>query len=440
LVTKIHIIHVGNMNNKGTQALLSSDVSTLREIINDDVSISVSTTGVDGVKKLGLPLSAVLPTLLDVPYEKADQMTKRLGVSRNSLKYKVFAIAALFLMIVQTLLTSISASLVRIGLTVPYRKEVFHRIRESDVVISCSDENFKETASLLPLNVYWLFTWWSMLFERTIEVLVAKSFNKPVVMFPNSVGPFRTWVGRFLSKLALNNCSSVIIRDPISYRIVKSIGIKSKMFLTSDMALLFKPETKTVQEITEHPVIGVCPGVYSFSIPMQQIKKYIAEHAVALDAAVEKHGFHVLFLPHYISGFAYDDLEISKFILENMKHRENARILRINDLSEFKLLINQVDLLISSKMHPAVLAVSGHVPSIAIVYDHKQTGFFRDLGMSEYTLRLQETSGSELLSRIDKVWLEREKIKKLLGVRVPVLQDAVKKTVKTVMEPFVRCK
>jgi len=440
LATRILIIHVGNMNNKGTQALISSDVSTLREIIDDDVTISVSTTDVEGVRKLGLPLTAVLPTLLDVPYEKADRMTKRLGVSRSSLKYKALAIAALFLMIVQTLLAFISASLARIGLTPPYRKEVFHSICESDLIISCSDENFKETASLLPLNIYWIFTWWSMLFERTIEVLVAKSFNKPVVMFPNSVGPFRTWVGRFLSKLALNNCSSIIIRDPISYGIVESIGVKSHKFLTSDMALLFEPGTKPVREITDHPVIGVCPGVYSFSIPMQQIKKYIAGHAVALDAAIEKHGFHVLFLPHYISGFAYDDLEISQLILENMKHRENARILRIDDLGEFKLVISQVDLLVSSKMHPAVLAVSGHVPSIAVVYDHKQTGFFRDLGMSEYTVRLQAADGSELLSRIEKAWLEREKITKLLGCHVPALQDVVRKTVKTSIEPFVKCK
>jgi len=439
LVTRIHIIHVGNMNNKGTQALVSSDVFTLKDIIRNDVSISISTTDVEGLRKLGLPSTTVLPTLIDVPYEEADQLSKRLGISRNSVKYKILAIVALFLMSIQTLMTFLSVGLIKIGLKTPYRQEVFDRIRESDLVVSCSDENFKETASLLPLNIYWIFTWWSMLFERTIEVLVAKSFSRPVVMFPNSVGPFRTWVGRFLSKLALSNCSSVIIRDPISYHVVESLGIESQKFLTSDMALLFKPESRTVQEITNHPIMGVCPGIYSLSIPKQQIEKYIAEHAIALDAAIEKYGFHVIFLPHYISGFAYDDLEISELILKSMKHQEKARILRIDDLDEFKLLINQVDLVISSKMHPAVLAVSGNVPSIAIVYDHKQTGFFSDLGMSEFTVRLQEATGSQLLSRIDSAWLERENIKKSLGNLVPELQETIRKTVKTVIEPFVKC-
>jgi len=440
LTSKVIITHVGNMNNKGTQALLCSDVSCIKELLKNDVSISVSTTDIEGVKKLGLPLDKVFPMLIDVPYEKADSLAKKLGVSRSSITYRMLALAALILMFIQTILTLVSMGLTKIGLKGVYRNDALQRILSSDIVLSCSDENFKETGSQLPLNIYWILTWWSMLYERTVEVLVAKSFGRPVVMLPNSVGPFRTWVGRFLSRIALNSCVSIIIRDPISYGIVTSLGVTPQRFLTSDMALLFRPKTKMAEKITDHPVIGVCPGVYSFSISLQQIERYVVEHAKALDAAIEKHGFHILFLPHYISGFAYDDFEISKLILQNMKNKDYARILRIDDLGEFKLLINQMDLLVSSKMHPAVLAVSGYVPSIAVVYDHKQTGFFKDLGMLEYTVSLQEASKSELLSRIDKAWLEREKIKRMLSIRVPALQERVRKTVRMAIEPFVECK
>jgi polysaccharide pyruvyl transferase WcaK-like protein len=437
LTTKIHIIHVGNMNNKGTQALLSSDVFILKETIKGDTSIAVSTTDVEGVKRLSLPIDAVLPTILDLPYEKADYLTKRLGCSRSSPKYKGFAFGALLLFLVQTVFALISVVSCKIRLPVFYRKEVIKSISHSNLVISCSDENFKETASLLPLNIYWIFTWWSMLFERTIEIMVAKSLGKSVVMFPNSVGPFRTWAGRFLSKLALNNCEAIIIRDPISYEIVKSIGINCRKFLTSDMALLYNPKTKAAHYVVNHPTIGVCPGVYSFSISAKEIERYVIDHAKALDAAIEKYGFHVFFLPHYISGFEYDDFEISKLILENMKNKEHVSILRISSLEEFKLLINQMDLLISSKMHPAVLAVSGFVPAISIVYDHKQTGFFKDLELSEYAVPLQDASGQKLFSKIASAWSEREKMKALLATHVPKMQDNLKKTVIKAVKPFV---
>ena len=438
--SKIVITHVGNMNNKGTQALLCSDVSCLKELLKDDSSISVSTTDIEGVKRLGLPLNDVFSTLVDIPYERADSLAKKLGVSRSSVTYRVLALGALILMFFQTILTLVSIWLMELGLKGIYRNDVLRRIRSGNLVLSCSDENFKETASLLPLNIYWILTWWSMLFERTVEVMVARSFGRPVVMLPNSVGPFRTWVGRSLSGIALSSCSSIIVRDPISFEIVRSMGVKPRRFLTSDMALLFRPEARTVREIAGRPLIGVCAGVYSFSISMQQIKRYVVEHAEALDSVIEKYGFHVVFLPHYISGFAYDDFEISKLVLQNMRNKEHARILKIDDLGEFKLTLNQLDVLVSSKMHPAVLAVSGYVPSIAVVYDHKQTGFFKDLGMLDYTVRLQEASSKELVARIDKAWSQRERTRRMLSVRVPVLQEKIRKTVRTAIEPFVECK
>ena len=46
---KTHFIHVGNMNNKGTQALFSSDVAIIKEI-SSDASVSVSTPDISGVQ------------------------------------------------------------------------------------------------------------------------------------------------------------------------------------------------------------------------------------------------------------------------------------------------------------------------------------------------------------------------------------------------------
>ena len=71
----VHLVHVGHMANKGTQALLTCDVQVIKEIIKDS-AISVSTTDVEGVEQLGLRLKAVLPPMIDIPYEKADRYVK----------------------------------------------------------------------------------------------------------------------------------------------------------------------------------------------------------------------------------------------------------------------------------------------------------------------------------------------------------------------------
>jgi hypothetical protein len=219
---KVHLMHVGNLNNKGTQALLASDFFVINKIV-EGASVSVSTTDIDGVNRLNLPFDMVLPPAVDIPYMKADELLKRFKLERGGYSYRLLVFSLIIFMGLQTFFTLLSIIFEKIGLKPFYRGALIKKIKESDLVISHSDENFKETASLLPLNPIWTVTWWSMLFSRTLDVMVARAFRKPVVMFPNSVGPFRTGVGVFLSRFSLNRCDYLLIRDPISYKIVSEL-------------------------------------------------------------------------------------------------------------------------------------------------------------------------------------------------------------------------
>jgi len=432
---KAHIIHVGNMNNKGTQALICSDVSVLRQAFKG-ISISVSTTDIDGVKKLNLPVNRVLPPMVDIPYDKADQISKKLGFNRSSHFYKILTIALLVLIPIQILLSLISVILTKIGIKPAYRKEVVESIRNCNVVISHSDENFKETASLLPLNLYWIITWWSMLISRTIDIVVSRSLNKPVVMFPNSVGPFRTFIGRFLSRLALNSCDYILIRDPVSYEIVDKVGINTAKVLTYDTAILFDLPTKGSLTNIHRPVVGVSPGIYGQSLSKAETQRYIAAHARALDKAFEKHGFSIVFLPHYISGFSHDDLDVSKSIIKQMKNRRHAQIIETDNVTSFCQLLNQMDMVISSKMHPAILAAIGFVPVLCISYDHKQTAFFQRLDMSECVVNIRDVSYERLLSKIDETWSKRLSLEKSLRSQIPRWQKNVKATIEKTISRY----
>ena len=434
--SKIHIIHVGHMSNKGTQALLKSDDIALRDIIDGEVSLSVSTTDIDGVKHLKLPESTViLPTLIDLPYIVADNFAKRLGVSRKSIQYKILSLYALFLMFVETALLVPSVLLVRLGLPSLYKKNVLNKMAHSDVVVSCSDENFKETASMLPLNIYWAITWWTMLFERMIEVTVAKYLRKPLVMFPNSVGPFRTRLGLLMSKLALNNFDAIIVRDSVSFNSMKKLGVVPGMTLTSDAALLFSADSRVSVRKFSSPSVGVSIGVYSQSLSDEDFEKFLSENAKALDRIVDLYDFDVCFFPHFLTGFENDDFEVSKLVKGKMKNGDRARVFRIDSLDEFKLCLEQMELLISSKMHPMVLATSGYVPTVCIAYDHKQTGFLRDLGLTEYLIDLKDVDSETIVSKVGKVVENRKDIVALLKEKIPVLQEEVKSAMRKVLRP-----
>jgi polysaccharide pyruvyl transferase WcaK-like protein len=438
--SKIHIIHVGPMTNKGTQALMKSDDIAVREIVGD-VSLSVSTADVEGVRRLNLPEdTAILPTVIDLPYFFADNIAMKVGLSRKSLSYKILSLYSLFLMFSQTALVVLSAGLARIKFPVFYRKKVLEYMLNCDVIVSCSDENFKETASMLPLNIYWAITWWTMLFERMMEVSVAKFFGKPLVMFPNSVGPFRTKVGMLMSKLALNNFDSLIIRDSVSFDLMKKMRVVPKVTLTSDAALLFSADLKVPVRKFDPSSLGVCIGVYSQSLSEKDFQDFIVQNANALDEIIERHGLNVFFFPHYISGFENDDLEVSKAVLSRMKHRDRAKVFKIDSLDEFKRSLEQMDLLISSKMHPMVLGTSGYVPTVCIAYDYKQTGFLTDLGLERCLIPLKEVKAETIVSKVEAVLAERAEIVNLLKERVPVLKYEVKSAMNDSLAPFVETK
>jgi len=421
------------MNNKGTEALLKSDIAIIREILNGDVHFSVSTTDVEGVRKLNLPLDAVLPSVVDIPYEKADFFARKLGYRRVSLSYKACALASLVLMFIQIPLSIFSAFLVRIGLKGFYRSEVLDKMKKCDMVVSYSDENFKEGASFLPLNVYWILTWWTMLISKTWDVLMAKYYGKPVVMFPNSFGPFKTIFGRFLSRFALNSCSLILVREPISYRIVKSLDVKTSKILTYDTTWLFESTINPKLKDNLGPRVGVSPGIYSHVFSEGEIQKHVVSYAEALDKAVEKFGFSFVFMPQYLSGFQYDDLEVSNMIVQKMKNKDHAVIAKIENVEEFKSFIDKMDIMISSKMHPAVLALSGYVPTVCIAYDHKQMGLFEGLDMIKCVIPLYELSGERLFSKICYVWNNKERIKAMLETYAISIRKNIIETVKSAL-------
>jgi colanic acid/amylovoran biosynthesis protein len=423
------------MNNKGTQALVSSDVFVIKEIVNGS-SVTLSTTDVDGVERLNLPVEKVLPPVVDLPFDKADQLSKQFGFERGSVSYKILTLAMFILMVFQTVLLFFSIVLRKAGLRAFYRSEVIEHIKNSNLVISHSDENFKETASLLPLNVYWILTYWSMMASRTLDVMVARFFNRPVIMFPNSLGPFKTWIGKFLSRLSLKSCEYILIRDPISFEIVRGLKIDTPKILTYDTALLFRQnEGKSIKNFPR-PLIGVSAGIYSHSLSKSEVENYILAHAKALDAVIEKYGFFIVFLPHYVGGFRNDDLFVSNLILDKMKNKSRTQLILTKNVSEFKQYLDQMDMVISSKMHPAVLACSGYVPTLCIAYDHKQTAFFQNLGMLDLVLNIRQISYEKLLSKITLVWDRKTLFEETLRKEIPKWQRHIKMNIERVVNSY----
>jgi polysaccharide pyruvyl transferase WcaK-like protein len=434
---EVLIIHVGSVTNKGTLALVKAQTSELRRIFRT-VSIAASTCDVEELKAL-VPSVTPVSLLIDIPHEKADISAMNHEIDRDSYLYKLLLMAYSIRMLFEIPVCLMSSFLYQLGFTGSYKSSVISYIAGSDLIISTADENFKEGASSLPYNIYWRFISWTTLLSRTLEVLISKYvFKKSIIVFPNSIGPFRTFVGCFLGKLIFNNTDLLLLRERYSLEWVRKLGLKTPTFVTSDIALLNdiqKPHATNPSKY-DKPLLAVCPGIYAAALSQTQQNDYLNAHARVLDKFIDEYGVRVIFLPLEITGRKNDDYSFCKLILEKMRNSAFAEIVKTKSLEDFSARVSQSELMLSSRMHPTVMASSCRVPVVVITYDYKQLGLMEQLDLDSYVIDINKVAYENLMWTMEKAWKNRRFIREHLEMQIPILQSKIKHTIEASCKSF----
>jgi polysaccharide pyruvyl transferase WcaK-like protein len=385
-----------------------------------------------------------MPPLIDTPVARADLHAKKKGCNRETWRYKLYAVVYSLLMFLQVFLCLVSITLTKFHLKGIYRPKVITQLREADVIIFSGGEGVKEGSSYVPydtyirrkpaLLMYHIIYWWLILFSRMCTiVIIRKIFKKPIVVFPNSIGPFRTLFGRFMAKIILRNVNILLVRDFKSSELLNDMNIPHSV--TTDVALLFNADQVKSTKLSTTRLVGVSPGILDHSFPDNLKRRYILAHSKVLDHLAED-GFNIIFLPSCLSGLKHDDLEVCRSILRNMTNKNKTRIIKVKTADEFKYLLDQLDLLISTRMHPCILACTNNVPFVSILYDHKQESLLEFLGLENCAVDINSISYDNLLSATMFVWNNKEKIKRLLASKVPTLQDDVRTKIRQAILKF----
>nr|MDO8089814.1 polysaccharide pyruvyl transferase family protein [Candidatus Sigynarchaeota archaeon] len=113
----------------------------------------------------------------------------------------------------------------------------------ADIIIDVGGDNFGDVYGAKSTVVSFL------------NILPGILLKKPIILFAESIGPFNHVLTRILGKFVVNRVNMVIVREELSLRYLKSIGIKKHIFLTADPAFLLKPAPDTeILRNGDHPV------------------------------------------------------------------------------------------------------------------------------------------------------------------------------------------
>jgi colanic acid/amylovoran biosynthesis protein WcaK/AmsJ len=266
--------------------------------------------------------------------------------------------------------------------------------------------------------------------------------GKPLYMFPQSFGPLaRRWEGRLL-RWILDKARVVMAREPVSMELLQKFHIhRPRLCLLPDTAFAFVAASPQVagewlrenglDQASERPLLGLTVLNWSAGdLNFNRQDNYEAACAAAIRHFVGQLGGRAILFPQVTGPNADSDDRIpARRIVARLRDIASS-ILQIEqqippDL--IKALYGKLDILIGTRMHSNIFALSEGVPVIAIGYLHKTRGIASMLDLDRWVLDIQSITRESLVDKLVELWEERRAVSAQIAGILPSLVEQSKR-------------
>jgi polysaccharide pyruvyl transferase WcaK-like protein len=239
----------------------------------------------------------------------------------------------------------------------------------------------------------------------------------PVHFYGVGIGPLVTPGGRALAREVLSRAAAITVRDPISLLELRAAGISGpQVELAADPAVRLPPPSALWEELPEGVVVGFVvrswawvesrwtgPGAAAY-------ERYLAWLARGADHVVERWDATPVFLP--VQRLYDDDLVVEEGVLARMRHAARARVHHAGGHEELRVVLGGLDLLVSTRLHPLILAAAAGTPVVGVTAKPKVRGFLCALGLPDLVLSPWVASSRALAETLDGVLSAPEPVRR----------------------------
>jgi polysaccharide pyruvyl transferase WcaK-like protein len=203
--------------------------------------------------------------------------------------------------------------------------------------------------------------------------------GKKAVLLPQALGPFDDPVMRDAFRTAVEQVDLVYARDDASYANVMELQVPAeKVRQAPDFTIPLKGTLPGDVDLGDRPA-AIVPNLRVVDGGASDRKAYVALLSSSARALAQL-GFTPFILVHDSGSDAEIAAELATSIGTGLKqvHRE--------DPLELKGIIGACELLVGSRYHALVAALSQNVPSFAISWSHKYGALLNDYGCPDHML------------------------------------------------------
>ncbi len=221
---------------------------------------------------------------------------------------------------------------------------------------------------------------WIAYSQRTAARIGAR-----LVLGPQTIGPFKSWVGRRLASHSLAGADVVIARDQQSALEAAALGVdEARIVLSTDSVFALRQEIP----LRRSDVLLNVSGLLWRENPHVDASVY-RRAVVDLIHALRAEGREITLLPHVLANGTHDD---DVAVIPDVRDAAGSdfEVFHPVDVFEARQLISGAQAVIGARMHAVLNALSQGVPALPWAYSRKFRPLMEGLGW-DHTIDLRDS-------------------------------------------------
>ena len=222
------------------------------------------------------------------------------------------------------------------------------------------------------------------IFSESYMTILAKMKKVPVVLAPQTIGPFDHKISRFVAKVMMNSCKHIFTRDALSYRLCCEMGQQCKTTEVIDVALALPYEKIELVHDKFNLGINISGLLYNdisnrfgLSIDYKKFIHELIEFAISKD--IQVHLISHVLIP---DGEGEDDYAACAAV--HKRFPDTILVEKYELPIDIKGYIAGLDFFVGARMHATIAAISSGVPVVPIAYSRKVNGLYKALHYPYY--------------------------------------------------------
>ena len=313
------------------------------------------------------------------------------------------------------------------------RNEAIRAIREADAVLDVTGgDSFTDLYGRRRFRL------------ATLQKIIALEQRCPVILLPQTIGPFDGVTRRSVARRILRSVDAVWARGQASFRTLQQLLGEdfdaNRHHCGVDLAFgletrepeypLPAPMSAWLGGDTAEPLIGVNVSGLIYNLAAAARRRYglRADYRRAvirfMQRVLRETDANILLVPHVFSGPGHKehDPDACAAVATAIKRLHNGRVAVVPegyDAGETKWIIARTDWFCGSRLHSTIAALSSGVPTAMAAYSVKARGVFETCEQDRHVVDLRELDTDDVVDRLWRSFSSRQETRRHLHDKLP---------------------